>query len=184
MGRRSRLRWPRRRPAFRGDLSPQTTGEPVVTERRSERDDQHRIDRREALKKAAVAGGIVWSAPLITTSPVAAQTAVCTLKCAPEPGNPDLSVFTYCDTPGAKWAEIRITKDLVTCPCGGDGTLVGDPVFTPFSGNPTPQVFDFGSTATYYFIIIKGPGAGALGQGLIASRWWRRSSAKIERATR
>jgi hypothetical protein len=40
------------------------------------------FDRREALKKAAVAGGIVWVAPMIVSSRVSAQ-AVCTAKCAP-----------------------------------------------------------------------------------------------------
>jgi hypothetical protein len=42
-----------------------------------------RFDRRDLIKKAAVAGGIAWVAPTVLASPAQAQVAACTPKCGP-----------------------------------------------------------------------------------------------------
>ena len=54
-----------------------------MSEHTSETVERGGFDRREALKKAAVAGGIVWAAPMIMSSPARAQATPCTPKCAP-----------------------------------------------------------------------------------------------------
>jgi len=51
------------------------------------------IDRRKALQKAAVAGAVAWSAPLILSETAHAQPGVCTPKCRPA-GTPALGAAT------------------------------------------------------------------------------------------
>ncbi len=96
------------------------------------------FDRREALKKAAVAGGIVWAAPMIASSRVSAQ-AGCTLKCAPAFTGPlDIVVQGAkgpCDeitNPGQTIRVFTVTSVTVrdpatTCGCGGSATASMSP---------------------------------------------------------
>lgn len=100
------------------------------------------FDRRSALKKAAVAGAVVWSTPMVLSSRVSA-TDVCTLKCLPE-GSGDAVTFDIdgrkltCEEldpvvrgqPGRQKRVFQIdTVDVTagdtTCPCqeGADSTI-------------------------------------------------------------
>lgn len=86
------------------------------------------IDRRSALKKAVVAGGIVWSAPLIT-SQVANAAGFCTPKCAPTSNTLTGTTALYCTSTGDKWAVITFRANG-TCPCGGSPVVCIDPPST------------------------------------------------------
>src|SRR5262245_1311588 len=92
------------------------------------------FDRREALKKAAVAGGIAWATPMIISSVAHAQAPPCTPKCAPNG-----SQFTFTATgmklpcqpgipPGQQAVRVQVTVTATarsTCPCTG-----AQPAFT------------------------------------------------------
>ena len=65
-----------------------------MSEHTSETVERGGFDRREALKKAAVAGGIVWAAPMIMSSPARAQATPCTPKCAPDTSRRSVSPGT------------------------------------------------------------------------------------------
>jgi hypothetical protein len=41
------------------------------------------VARRDLIKKAAVAGGVAWAAPIVLASPAEAQVQACTPKCGP-----------------------------------------------------------------------------------------------------
>jgi hypothetical protein len=87
------------------------------------------ITRRDAIRKAAVGGAIVWTAPLISSSPVSA--ASCTIACAPTLGSEvtglqvliedDCAVDTGLDpytTPANKIARLSIAPVVEgACPC-------------------------------------------------------------------
>ncbi|MDQ3176058.1 MAG: twin-arginine translocation signal domain-containing protein [Actinomycetota bacterium] len=92
------------------------------------------IDRRAALKKAAAAGAVAWTAPIVLSSTASAQ-VVCTLRCAPtvaatvtgtatsRPCNPLLP-------PGQQPILFDITINRgggATCPCGGNPTFMVNP---------------------------------------------------------
>jgi len=82
------------------------------------------IDRRSALKKAAAAGAVVWTAPLVNSSPALAQTVSCTPKCSTPTFTVDIDVFNYCPNQGSKWARVRLTPSNVTCPCTGTTAII------------------------------------------------------------
>jgi hypothetical protein len=77
-----------------------------------------RVDRRALLRKAAAAGAVGWTAPVILTSAPAAAAGVFTAKCAP--GNVTATasfVRTACRNNNS---DIRITIVFSgPCPCGG-----------------------------------------------------------------
>jgi len=94
------------------------------------------FDRRDALKKAAVAGGIVWATPMLTSHSATAAN-VCTLKCAAKGPSVTFNVqgrkLSCVETPGAGGAPGKVTRvfrvDSVTVqnastafPCGGNAT--------------------------------------------------------------
>lgn len=106
------------------------------------------IDRRSLLTKAAAAGAIAWTAPLIMSSPAFAGNGVCTPSCAPGAFSPILKGVDVCKAdfnkiPGFagsplatfagnsnKMAIISIQAPAsTTCPCGG-----GTPVPSQITG--------------------------------------------------
>lgn len=129
------------------------------------------IDRRAALKKAAVAGGIIWSAPLIASSVVDAQAITCTPKCAPtQAAGLNASVGLYCTSSGDKWAQLTLLPNsgtgVGTCPCSGASTM-------KFCVEP-PSFWDKGNSQNFaitvcsnggVLVITKPNQGGALGKG-------------------
>ena len=115
----------------------------------------------EALKKAAVAGGIVWVAPMMVYSRVSAQ-AGCTAKCAPTLSGPVaidvVGTKGPCDTvtnPGQFTRVFNVTSvtvrfPAVVCRCGGSATATMSPTtFTyvdPFDNQGVRDVI-LGTTA-------------------------------------
>jgi hypothetical protein len=101
------------------------------------------IDRRSALKKAAAAGAIAWTAPMIISSTAHADhlagNGVCTPACAPLPftisfsgkdggdgkfGCPDDRTKFGVPNNSNKFGVFKVeTPGTATCPCG-----IGDPV--------------------------------------------------------
>lgn len=79
-----------------------------------------RVDRRALLRKAAAAGAVGWTAPVILTSAPAAA-GVFTAKCAP--GNVTVSSVSFVQVAGSctdERTEIDITINFAgPCPCGG-----------------------------------------------------------------
>jgi hypothetical protein len=79
------------------------------------------LDRRSALKKAAVAGAVAWTAPTILSHTAhAAPGEGCTPKCLPA-GTPQF-VTNPIDTCGGTYVvrfPLQLTGGSVTCPCGG-----------------------------------------------------------------
>ena len=124
-----------------------------MSEHTSETVERGGFDRREALKKAAVAGGIVWAAPMIMSSPARAQATPCTPKCAP-----DTTAFSFagttvtklgCVDPNAPAGQEQyivqasmVVTATTTCPCTGTTpTFSGTLVFQFTSPNPGRQAF-------------------------------------------
>lgn len=87
------------------------------------------IDRRSALKKAAVGGAVAWSAPTLLSSTAAAQTpgGFCTPKCYPVQTTPGVTGCTYCiggPTQFRQAAGLTFSSGSgATCPCGGTPTV-------------------------------------------------------------
>ena len=81
------------------------------------------IDRRSAIKKAAAAGAIVWTAPTVLSQAASAQTGTpCTPKCSPATFTTvPLSGYGYCNGNGKKALFIYPTpgSGAFSCPCGG-----------------------------------------------------------------
>jgi hypothetical protein len=99
------------------------------------------FNRRSALKKAAVAGAVVWTAPVLLSDSAQAVQLLpggCTAKCAPIVDAVDLVVTGSkgaCDdtAPGQVIREFNITSVTLgaasgSCPCGGAEAVV---TFTP-----------------------------------------------------
>jgi hypothetical protein len=111
------------------------------------------FDRREALKKAAVAGGIVWAAPMIMSSPAQAQQPPCTPKCAPETTAFSFAGTTVrklgCVDPNAPAGQEQyivqasmVVTATTTCPCTQTAPgFTGDFVFEFTSPAPGRQAF-------------------------------------------
>lgn len=88
------------------------------------------LDRRSALKKAAAAGAIAWTAPTILSNDAHAQTpGTCTPKCLPIGAGTGLArASATCSGQGVN-RTITLLVDLsavqtFTCPCGGDATVI------------------------------------------------------------
>jgi hypothetical protein len=124
-----------------------------MSEHTSETVERGGFDRREALKKAAVAGGIVWAVPVIMSSPARAQAPPCTPKCAP-----DTTAFSFagttvrklgCTDPNAPNGQEQyiieasvVVTATATCPCSGTApTFSGTFVFQFTSPNPGRTAF-------------------------------------------
>jgi hypothetical protein len=116
------------------------------------------IDRRSALKKAAAAGAIAWTAPTILSQTAHAvdfiNGSTCTAKCAPPTGVTVTGTITYIGCaqdipPGQQPVRASITQISTTagCPCGGAVVEVIAPPQTvevrPRPGNVNQGVFDF-----------------------------------------
>jgi len=94
------------------------------------------FDRRAALKKAAIAGGIVWAAPMIASTKASAA-AVCTLDCAPTAASADITITGTkgpCIPGGPPGSQRRtfginsVTIDSgAVCPCTGTATVTYSP---------------------------------------------------------
>jgi hypothetical protein len=124
-----------------------------MSEHTSETVERGGFDRREALKKAAVAGGIVWAAPMIMSSPARAQTTPCTPKCAPSEqlisfaGSSVLKIGCVDPTapPGQQQYVVRASLTVTAtqaCPCtNSTPTFTGVFVFEFTSPNPGQQLF-------------------------------------------
>jgi hypothetical protein len=91
------------------------------------------MDRRAALRRAAVAGAITWAAPAVLSTTVHAQAVGCTQKCLPvasPQSSPTASV-----TCGGNGNNRRVDVSVpiltsILCPCNGD-----DPIIA-LDGNP------------------------------------------------
>lgn len=88
------------------------------------------LGRRDALKKAAAAGVVVWASPALLSSRVSAVD-VCTPKCAPSNVVSFSGTATkiVCDSgaPGlqpVKWNIGTVSTGSATCACGGTATVV------------------------------------------------------------
>ena len=96
------------------------------------------MDRRSLLTKAAAAGAVAWSVPLLLSEPAFAGNGVCTPSCAPGSFAPILKGIDVCKTDfealpnfvsgglkafvgnSVKMAVISIqAPSSVSCPCGG-----------------------------------------------------------------
>ena len=105
------------------------------------------FDRREALKKAAIAGGIVWAAPVIASSKASAQEA-CTLACAPTASSADITIFgtkgpCIAGAPAGQQRRIFTINDVTVdsgavCPCGGTATVTWSPTIIVYD-DPDPN---------------------------------------------
>ena len=85
--------------------------------------DQNRIDRRSALRKAATAGVIAWTAPTVLSTTVTAGTVgACTPKCAPQfVARTALIVQQLCyDAKPTDIVQID-GKSIHDCPCQAAG---------------------------------------------------------------
>lgn len=88
------------------------------------------IDRRSALKKAAAAGAIAWTAPTILSETARAQTpGTCTPKCLPLGSGTGLARAVATCTGQGLTRTITLNVNLsgiqtFTCPCGGDATVI------------------------------------------------------------
>lgn len=126
------------------------------------------IDRRSALKKAAIAGTVAWTAPVILSETAHAVDLIgaCTAKCAPNPTftlQPTTGLI--CNSNGAKWAGLTFSVPLPVCPCGaggGSATVLGASV-TPQPAEVKSVQFD--QQTNTGLITIGGQGQGALGNG-------------------
>lgn len=125
------------------------------------------IDRRSALKKAAVAGTIAWTAPTILSESAQAVELIgpCTAKCAPNPTiNVNANTGLVCNTNGAKWASVTFSVAGLVCPCGTA------PNASVIAADATPNPADVKSV-TYNpgtnvgQVVVGGQGQGALGNG-------------------
>lgn len=114
------------------------------------------IDRRSLLTKAAAAGAVAWSVPLLMSEPAfAAGNGVCTAKCAPGTFTPILKGVDVCDEDYAdiigfagsplqtffgssnKMAILSVqAPGAVTCPCGGTSSTA------IVSGLTSSSIFD------------------------------------------
>ena len=130
---------------------------------------QKLTDRRSLIKKAAVAGTLVWAAPVVLSSKAAAVDFIpgtnCTLKCLPNPNiSIDANTMLYCPGPGRKWAQINFTVNEAVCPCGGGGSSVA------YGGSVSPNPADikqisYDPGTNTGFIRVGGMGTGSLGDG-------------------
>ena len=133
------------------------------------------FDRRSALKKAAAAGTIAWTAPTIlseTAHAVQILPGGCTAKCTP---NPTIDVtpttFLFCTRGGAKWARLTFSVAGIVCPCQTGGARA-----TFLFGNAEPNPADvklvsYDPATNEGEIIIGGMGQGALGNGSYEVAW-------------
>lgn len=100
------------------------------------------MDRRSALRKAAVAGAVAWSAPMISSTVQAAGgNDICTPKCAGTP----FVCFRYLESssPGPCDTWEMFSMDLFSVAnCGCGGSTAGGCLILPGSWS-----FDNGSTA-------------------------------------
>ena len=95
------------------------------------------LDRRSLLRKAAVAGAVAWTAPMVVSSPAGAQATLCTPKCASTGG-------TFVGLIGGSRSSvvINVSASNVSCPCGSfagicvqAGTFIGPTTSTTAVGN-------------------------------------------------
>ena len=87
------------------------------------------IDRRAVFRKAAVAGTLVWTAPLVMQSKAAAATA-CTPSCAPPPDQQPQIQITASRSCVGDAADTRvwrfvglISASIIGCPCGSQAAI-------------------------------------------------------------
>lgn len=128
------------------------------------------MDRRDVIKKAAVAGAIVWAAPVVTSQVASAQAPTCTPKCKSVTAVLKAQVSLYCERSGGKWAQLVLSSTAETaCPCGGEPVFCVEP----------PRLWDKGNSRGYAEsvcnvldggrILIRKSGGGALGDGTYKS---------------
>lgn len=138
-----------------------------------------RMNRRSALKKAAAAGAVVWTAPLLLSEPALAAGTTCTPKCKPG-GFTALqgTVDGFCPSPGNKAARVslRVAGTGATCPCLTNGVAIAPTTCIKLTDiwrkDGTGQDVTVATTTpaagyTQGFYVAK-PG-GSLGQGLWVS---------------
>jgi hypothetical protein len=110
----------------------------------------NRIDRRSALKKAAVGGAIAWTAPTVLSSKVSAVEFIdgCTAKCAPQASGQSI-LITGSKGPcidGAPAGQQRRTFNITsvtviggaTCGCGGTAEVTYSPQVITYD-DPDPN---------------------------------------------
>ena len=113
---------------------------------RDEEFNERGVDRRAALRKAAVAGTLVWTAPVVMSQSASAQTA-CTLSCAPPDGQrPQVNIVAnrrcLADDSRVWIFEGILSPTVITCPCGVAAAVVeveAPPVGTIIATDPGNQ---------------------------------------------
>lgn len=109
-----------------------------------------KVDRRQAVKRAAVAGAVVWSAPVVLSSRAQAMDGTCTPKCFPVAGQATLPRITGTCEPRPRRGTIvlsNVNPAPVSCPCGGDAVL-GQLQVTSSAGAAAVN----GTTVTIFFL--------------------------------
>ncbi len=116
------------------------------------------LDRRSALKKAAAAGAVAWTAPTILSETAHAvdfiNGSTCTAKCAPPTPPSVTGTITYIDCaqgipPGQQPVRANITEISASaeCPCDGTNVEVIAPPqnveVRPRPGNISQGLFNF-----------------------------------------
>lgn len=104
------------------------------------------IDRRSALKKAAVAGAVAWTAPMVLSSKVSAGDGFCTPKCDPETAPALLGGCAYCYDSNSK-----IPKLTLGVAGAGDCGACGGTATTTFSLS-SPFLFQKDGTGPAHYI--------------------------------
>lgn len=137
------------------------------------------IDRRSALKKAAIGGAVAWTAPTLLSSKASAQTSggFCTPKCYPTQAAPAVTGCTYCigipDTnqfrqaAGLTFAE----GSGAGCPCGGDPqvTVVANGLVFRSVGGSGPTGPEFVGVIFGEYLVVGSASGGVLSQGTYLS---------------
>ena len=111
--------------------------------------DQNRIDRRSALRRAATVGAIAWTAPTIMSSTASAGSlGACTPKCVPQFGSGTaLTVSQSCFDPDPGDIVQIVGTPVHSCPCG-----VGSGVFAIAARGRDSSLRVSNQTATEIFI--------------------------------
>jgi len=88
------------------------------------------VDRRRLLKRAAAAGAIAWTAPVVLSDRVSAQVGTCTPKCVPQSAGTATAIASISCTGNGNNRVVIVTVQLTaqpsySCLCGGTATVTG-----------------------------------------------------------
>lgn len=95
--------------------------------RRASDDVRGGLARRDALKKATVAGAITWAAPTVLSTKVHAQVVGCTQKCLPTASPPASTTANVSCSGNGNNRRVGVSVPIATsvlCPCNGDDPVI------------------------------------------------------------